>query len=381
MCFPYAAPTMKIFLFNYLDLLCAFSSSICAITAGMNPSEAQCPVIFKDLGLKLHYVIDIHPRWWSMLLWGAKCLIIQLKMAVQLFRSRHVADVVIFCGTAYFLPSMIVAKALHKKTSVLAWGLGYKSEEKTAAERTITEKIITLIVKQSEGAMLRLADQICIESKSVKIFLGLEEYAAKIAINGAPYIDRNLFVAVTPFKQRSNVVGFVGRLTEAKGIMNFVGAIPLLHRRSEDLRFVIIGDGPLREKIVNELKNESVDSVVTCTGWVPHEELPCYLNDFRILVFPSYSEGLPGVVQEAMSCGVPVLATRVGAIPDLIIDDETGFILEDNSPEGIADVVLRIIKRKDLEIIAERAEAVIENEYVYDKMVKKCAESLEMLMH
>jgi glycosyltransferase involved in cell wall biosynthesis len=371
---------MKIFLFNYLDLLCAFCSSIYVITAGMNAGEARCPVIFKDLGLKLHYVKDIRPRSWSIMLWVLKIFTIQLKMTAELFRSRQVTDVFIFCGTANFLLPMLLAKVFRKKTSVLAWGLGFMSREKMAAKRTVTENLNYHALKLSERAILRLADQINVESKSVISFLEINEYADKIAINGAPYIDRDVFSATVPFNRRPNVVGYVGRLEMQKGIMNFVRAIPLLHGRAADLRFVIIGDGILRAKISDELQSGNVRSVVKCTGWVPREELPRYLNGFRILVFPSYSEGLPGVVQEAMACGVAVLATRVGAIPDLIVDGETGFILEDNSPEGIAENVLRILKRRDLEAIAERAEALIENEYVYDKMMQKCAESLAELV-
>jgi glycosyltransferase involved in cell wall biosynthesis len=380
LCFPFASPTMEIFLFNYLELVCPLCSSIFAITGGMNPGETRCPILFKDLGLKLHYVKDVRPLWWSVMLWGVKNLIIELKMAAELFRIRRAVDVVTFCGTAYFLPSILLARALGKKTSVLAWGLQYLSKEKTPGKWTTTERINKATVKLSEKVTLRLADQIDVESESATHFLGLEEYAEKISINGAPYIDRNLFFPTKPFDERNNVIGYVGRLHESKGIMNFVGAIPLLIQRFKDLRFVIIGEGVLQERITDELERENVSSYVTCTGWVPHEALPRYLNDLKILVLPSYSEGLPGVVQEAMSCGVVVLATAVGAIPDMVTDSETGFILEDNSPEGIAESVSRIIDNQNLTLIARRAEKVVENEYVYDAMVRKCAEALTKLV-
>jgi glycosyltransferase involved in cell wall biosynthesis len=380
LCFPFASPTMEIFLLNYLELVCPLCSPIFAITGGMNPDETRCPIFFKDLGSKLHYVKDVRPLWWSVLLWGFKNLIIELKMAAELFRIRRAVDVVTFCGTAYFLPSILLAKALRKKTSVLAWGLQYLSKEKTPGKWATTERINKATVKLSEKVMLRLADQIDVESESATHFLGLEEYAEKISINGAPYIDRDLFFPTKPFDERKNVIGYVGRLHESKGIMNFVGAIPLLIQRFKDLRFVIIGEGVLQARIADELERENVSSYVTCTGWVPHEALPRYLNDLKILVLPSYSEGLPGVVQEAMSCGVLVLATKVGAIPDMITDGETGFILEDNSPEGIAQSVSRIIDNQNLTQIARQAEKVVEKEYVYEVMVKKCAQSLAELV-
>ena len=76
-----------------------------------------------------------------------------------------------------------------------------------------------------------------------------------------------------------------------------------------------------------------VNKNVTLVGWISHDELPSYLNMLKLLVVPSYTEGLPNIVIEAMSCGTPVLATPVGGVPDLIEDGITGFILEDNFPE------------------------------------------------
>jgi glycosyltransferase involved in cell wall biosynthesis len=372
---------MEIFVHNYLELVCSLCSSIFVIAGGMGLSETWCPIFFKDVGFKLHYVKDVRPFWWSILLWGFKILLIELKMAAELFRIRRAVDVVTFCGAAHFLPSMLLAKALGKKTSVLAWGLGYMSKEKTPGTWTTIERIDLTAVKISEKASLQLANQIDVESKSVAHFLGLEKYAEKISINGAPYINRDLFFPAKPVDERKNVIGYVGRLGESKGIMNFVGAIPLLIQRFENLRFVIIGEGVLQARITDELEREHASSYVTLTSWVPHKALPHYLNDLKILVLPSYSEGLPGVVLEAMSCGVPVLATKVGAIPDLITDGETGFILEDNSPKGIAENISRIIDNKNLTLIAREAEKVVEKEYVYDALVRRCAQSLAKLVN
>lgn len=125
---------------------------------------------------------------------------------------------------------------------------------------------------------------------------------------------------------------------------------------------------------------ENLNNKVELTGWILHDELPEYLNELKLLILPSYTEGLPGIVQEGMACGTVVLATPVGGIPDLIKDEETGFIMEDNTPECIAKNVIRALKHPDLERIVKNARKLIEDEYSYEVIVRKCGDSLDDLM-
>ncbi len=80
---------------------------------------------------------------------------------------------------------------------------------------------------------------------------------------------------------------------------------------------------------------------------------------------------------EAMACGTPVLATPVGAIPDVIIDGKTGFIMENNSPECIAENVVRALGSPDLERIAEEGRRFVEGEFTFEKVVENWKRVLE----
>jgi len=72
-----------------------------------------------------------------------------------------------------------------------------------------------------------------------------------------------------------------------------------------------------------------------------------------------------------MACGTPVLATSVSAIPDVIKDCETGFMMEDNSPEVIAANVIRALEHPDLEGIAQRAQALVERKFTFERAVER----------
>ena len=82
---------------------------------------------------------------------------------------------------------------------------------------------------------------------------------------------------------------------------------------------------------------------------------------------------------EAMACGTPVLATPVGAIPDVIKDEETGFIMKDNSPECIARNVIRALNHSNLEQVAQNARALVEKEFTFEKAVERYREILSKL--
>ena len=113
--------------------------------------------------------------------------------------------------------------------------------------------------------------------------------------------------------------------------------------------------------------------------WIPHDELPEYLNELKLLVLPSYTEGLPNIMLEAMACGTPVLATPVGAIPDVINDGENGFILESNNPEYIAENAIRALNYPNLDKIVKNARELVEKEITYEGAVERYRKILKEL--
>lgn len=299
----------------------------------------------------------------------------QLKICYNLCKIAKDVDVVIFhIGTRPFALPILCSKLLRKKTASCATGNISKASAKNIG------RFPSGILKILERINFQLADQLAVESPIGVEFMGLNRFKNKIIINGAMYVNTAIFRINRSIQDRKNLIGYIGRLTAGKGVKNFVQAMPLILKRCDDLKFLIGGGGPLFDEIKNDLQSKGLSEKVELTGWIPHDVLPKYLNELRLFVFPSYSEGLPGAVQEAMACGTPVVATSVGCVPDLIRDGETGFIMEDNSPKCIAKNVIRALEHSNLEEIVKNAKKLIEDEYSYDVMVRKCRDSLEELM-
>jgi len=279
---------------------------------------------------------------------------------------------------------MLSAKIMRKRTIVSMGGRGSKSIEFVYNRSLFGTRgfLFLRILETLEMISLSLSDRIFVESESAVSFLNLSKYKKKISANsaGAMYMDINFLKITKDLKDKRDLIGFISRLNEVKGIMNFVKAIPLILKERRDLEFLIGGEGELFDKIQKELKDSGVYDKVELRGWIPHDELPNYLNELKLILLPSYSEGLPAIVQEGMACGAVVLATPVGSIPDVIKDGETGFILEDNSPECIAKNVIRALEHPNLEEIVKNARNLIEEEYSYEVMVRKCRDSLDELM-
>jgi glycosyltransferase involved in cell wall biosynthesis len=150
---------------------------------------------------------------------------------------------------------------------------------------------------------------------------------------------------------------------------------------NQNIKFLIGGKGPLQSNVEMALKEIDRDfpGRIKYLGWIPHHELPLHLNEIRLLVIPSYSEGLPNIMLESMACGTPVLAMPVGAIPDVISDNVNGFLLDTNSAEGIARGVMKCMSNQKIDGISANARKFVEDHYSYQSALIRYTEVLKCL--
>jgi glycosyltransferase involved in cell wall biosynthesis len=134
------------------------------------------------------------------------------------------------------------------------------------------------------------------------------------------------------------VIGTLGRLSPEKGHVDFVEAAAIVLAQGFDARFVIVGDGPEEPKIKQLIYGKGLEESVTMAGYLRDPRR--VLQDFDLMVLPSYTEGLPNVILEALMMEVPVISTAVGGVPEIISDGEGGVLISPGEPEKIAEAIM-----------------------------------------
>jgi glycosyltransferase involved in cell wall biosynthesis len=138
---------------------------------------------------------------------------------------------------------------------------------------------------------------------------------------------------------------YVGRLSGEKGLTDLLEALALLGDANDSgISLKILGDGPQRDDLVRRAEMMGLGDRVSFSGFVPlgHELIGAYRDAFAF-VLPSYTEGVPASLVEAMILGVPVISTAVGGIPGLLGNNECGLLVQPRAPRELADAVLRLI--------------------------------------
>lgn len=156
----------------------------------------------------------------------------------------------------------------------------------------------------------------------------------------------------------------VGRLSPEKGQAGLFHAFAKVRPSHPELKLRLVGDGPERSALESLAKELGVSSAVTFAGRLPEEETLAEIARSDLLVLPSFMEGLPIVLMEAMAVGVPVIASRVAGIPELVEDGKTGLLFTPSNWDELASAIDRLFGDETLQTrLAERAKAKVAAEF------------------
>ena len=344
---------------NLVSILSSLSAQVFLITGN---EGAQIFEINKNIrGISISH--NVKRQFFCRIL---NYIFLQLKISYEIIKlGKSIKIFILFMGEGLLLP-VITLKILRKQ---IILSLAASSPKIIDSQKDLHP--ILKFPKYLEIINYMLSDKIVIYSPNLVAEWGLYRFQNKIHVGHEHILDFNRFKLEKKYNSRELVIGYIGRFSEEKGFMNFVESIPLILKEKPYLNISIIGDGDLKNNIQTYLLRNGLENTVKLTGWIYHENLPWHLNSLKLLIIPSYTEGLPNIMLEAMACGTPVLATKVGVIPDIIKDTETGFVMDNNSPECIAKNVIRVLEYSELDKIVCNANTLVKTEYTYEGAVQK----------
>lgn len=221
-----------------------------------------------------------------------------------------------------------------------------------------------------EQYMTDCSDCVCAEAKSVLTECRIPEDRRTDVIQ--------LFVPETeieppPYAERGNLVSVMSRLSPEKYPLETIRAVAEVHRSVPDIRLRIIGGGPIEDECRQLVCELGAEDYIEFTGWLPPDEAKQMLGQCRILMYPAEIEGVPGGILEAMSFGIPALASPVGGIPDLIDNGKDGVFLSATDADTIAAELTELLNSGKLEAMSAAAINKIKERFTLERAAQNFA--------
>ena len=220
--------------------------------------------------------------------------------------------------------------------------------------------IAKAVLDNADAAIALTADM----KKEMRKYTKKEIYVIPNGVDLSPFrkLNEHGISRAGTLPGRGKIILFVGGLRKIKGVEYLLQAMAIIKQRFAPCTLVLVGDGSERHRLEAQTKELGIEQSVEFVGRAPPERVPDYMRISDVLVLSSTSEGFPNVLLEAMAAGLPIVATRVGGVPDLIKDHVHGFLAEPQSPSDIAQKVITLLEDDEL-----RAKIASENQREAEK--------------
>jgi glycosyltransferase involved in cell wall biosynthesis len=176
------------------------------------------------------------------------------------------------------------------------------------------------------------------------------------------------------------LVGIVAALEDHKGHTYLLQASKVLKEQAPKVKIVVVGTGSLRMKLDRQARDLGVDDIVFFLGF--REDVPRVLASLDLFVLSSYLEGMGSSLLDAMASRLPIVATRTGGIPEVVINGETGLLVPPRDPDALAQAILTLYRDRDLTgRLAERGFEVVNEKFSAEAMAWKVIDLYEQFAH
>jgi len=246
---------------------------------------------------------------------------------------------------SYLAPISLIARFLFKKPFMI-----------TNKGSDINISLKNKSLKKINQFLLNKADIVTTISKDLRnkvISLGIEPSKVINIYNG---INLKKFEGFNKKKSRKKlslpsdkkIIIFVGLIIPVKGVKYLISAAPAIIEKNKNTLFLFVGDGTERKHIESMAKNLGIYNFMRFEGMKSPEEIPLWMSTADVLVLPSLSEGKGIVVLEAMSAGLPVVASNVGGIPESVENGKTGFLIPPKNSKMIGEKINLLLNNDKL---------------------------------
>ena len=297
------------------------------------PGESPLAVTAKNAGLSV-FTISERRRWDTKVFPQLRQMIAQCQP--DILESRNVKS--------HFLVRML---GLHRKCRWVAWNHGYTATN--WLDRAYSQldrwslrgayRVVTVCGPFADKLESRGIDRdrITVLHNSVKPFV-------------APPLEQVRRVQHSLGLQDEAVILAVGRLSYEKGIADLLRAAAVLSNTKgvPNFRLVLVGDGPEREALARLASRLGIEGKLTMAGF--QRDTKPYYSIATLMAVSSHTEGSPNVVLEAMAAGLPIAATAVGGIPEILEEGLTGLMVPPRNPDAMASAILRILTDPEMRL-------------------------------
>ena len=191
--------------------------------------------------------------------------------------------------------------------------------------------------------IVKSADKVIAISKTcadeLRVFYGIQNL--ELIPNA---VDSSFFCPSNTKEAKDLYALYCGRLSAEKGLIDLIESAPKIIKKYPDFKFVIAGNGPLEKRLKKLVTRLNIRKNFRFTGAVDHNSLLKLYQNATVFLLPSYREGLPTTLLEAMSCGIPVVATSIPGVLDVVTDHKTGLLVPPHNPEKMTDAILTLIE-------------------------------------
>ncbi|WP_149846361.1 glycosyltransferase family 4 protein [Paenibacillus sp. 37] len=192
--------------------------------------------------------------------------------------------------------------------------------------------------------ILNQADKLIVLSQTWK-----EYFATIVPVTAIEVLYNGVFVKEPFVREQQTAVNalFMGRLGERKGVYDLLQSIQQLKALGVTATFNLAGDGEV-EEVKAIVQQYGIEDRVNVLGWINGEQKEKLLREADLLVLPSYHEGLPMAILEAMNCGLPIISTTVGGIPEVITSGHNGLLIEPGDVHGLTSALEYLITDEEI---------------------------------